>query len=390
MIRRFSLLLLLVACGSASGQEEESATESAPEERAPADPPSATATRVEVATVSPSRATVSIQLPGEVEGSRDALLGAALGGYVERVLVDEGDIVRRNAVLARVDTASHGARAAQARVELEAAQRELERAERLTGAISEQQLHAAQNRVAAARAALRSARVTASRATIRAPFAGTVAAVDVEQGEIAPPGAPVMRLVQLDPIHVTLSVPDRDVVALRDGMSVAVTTGATPTPVAGTIVHISPAADLRTRAFEVKVEVPNEDGELLPGMIAQVQVVGGEGESVQPRVVLPQYVLVTRLDGNGVFVEEDGVARWRSIEVGSVMRDQVIVEHGLEGGERVIVTGHRELADGDEVMVTREGACCTNGRVTFGPSGPAVTETAVETDADRASEEEEG
>jgi RND family efflux transporter MFP subunit len=386
MIRRVSLLLLLVACGSASGQEEDSVTT---EERAPADPPSATATRVEIATVTPTRASVSIQLPGEVEGSRDALLGAALGGYVERVMVDEGDEVRRNQVLARVDTASHGARAAQARVELEAAQRELERAERLTGAISEQQLHAAQNRVAAARAALRSARVTASRASIRAPFAGTIAAVDIEPGEIAAPGAPVVRLVRLDPIHVTLSVPDRDVVALRDGMDVAVTTSATPTPVDGTIVHISPAANLRTRAFEVKVEVPNEDARLLPGMIAQVQVVG-DGDGAGPQVVLPQYVLVTRLDGNGVFVEEDGAARWRAVQVGSVMRDQVIITSGLEAGERVIVTGHRELADGDEVMVTREGACCTNGRVTFGPSGPAVTETAVEADSDVANEEEEG
>ena len=70
------------------------------------------------------------------------------------------------------------------------------------------------------------------------------------------------------------------------------------------------------------------------------------------------------------------------------MRDQVVVESGLEPGERVIVTGHRELADGDEVMVVREGTCCTNGRVTFGPTGPAVTETAVEADSDGASEEE--
>lgn len=384
MIRRASLLLFLVACGSASGQEGENAAE----ERAPADPPSVTATRVEVAVTTAQRASVSIQLPGEIEGSRDALLAAALGGYVERVMVDEGDTVRRNQVLARVDTASHGARAAQARVELEAAQRELERAERLTGAISEQQLHVAQNRVAAARAALRSARVTASRATVRAPFAGTVASVGVEQGEVAPPGAPVVRLVQLDPAHVSLAVPDRDVVALREGMSVSVTTGATPTPVEGAIAHVSPAADLQTRAFEVIVEVPNAEGRLLPGMIAQVQVANTQDEAAPPRVVLPQYVLVTRLDGNGVFVEEEGVARWRPIEVGSVMRDQVIVESGLEAGERVIVTGHRELADGDEVMVTREGSCCSNGRVTFGPRGPAVTETSLERDDDAASEEE--
>lgn len=383
MIRRVPLFVLLVACGSASGQEEGS---SAPAERAPADPPSATATRVEVATTSASRASVSFQLPGEIEGSRDALLAAALGGYVERVMVDEGETVRRNQVVARVDTASHNARAAQARVELEAAQRELERAERLTGAISQQQLHGAENRVAAAQAALQAARVTASRATIRAPFAGTVASVGVEPGEVAPPGAPIVRLVQLDPVHVSLSVPDRDVVALRQGMTVSVTTSATPTPAEGVIAHVSPAADLQTRAFEVIVEVANEEGRLLPGMIAQVQVVGGD--SGPERVILPQYVLVTRLDGNGVFIEEDGVARWRAIEVGSVMRDQVVVESGLEPGERVVVTGHRELADGDEVMVMREGACCSNGRVVFGPTGPAVTETELRADEDGASEEE--
>lgn len=380
MIRRIPLFVLLVACGSASGQEDGPA----PAERAAAEPPSATATRVEVATTHATRASVAFQLPGEVEGSRDALLAAALGGYVERVLVDEGDTVRRNQVLARVDTASHAARAAQARVELEAAQRELERAERLAGAISQQQLHAAENRVAAARAALQSARVTASRGTIRAPFAGTVATVGVEPGEVAAPGAPMVRLVQLDPVHVSLAVPDRDVVALRQGMTVSVTTSATPAPVEGTITHVSPAADLQTRAFEVIVEVPNEAGRLLPGMIAQVRVVGGD-DTAPERVVLPQYVLVTRLDGNGVFVENGGVARWRSVEVGSVLRDQVIIESGLEPGERVIVTGHRELADGDEVMVVREGTCCTGGRVSFDEGGPAVTETSA--DSDGASEE---
>ncbi|HJL31824.1 MAG TPA: hypothetical protein RMI62_22265, partial [Polyangiaceae bacterium LLY-WYZ-15_(1-7)] len=137
-------LCLALACGSASadGHESEAAesTESSSSSSSgPVETPAPRATRVETATVTPSPADLTLRLPGEVEGSRDALLAAALGGYVEAVQVEEGEEVRRNQVLARVDAASHGARLAQARVELDAAQRELDRAERLGGAISEQQ-----------------------------------------------------------------------------------------------------------------------------------------------------------------------------------------------------------------------------------------------------------
>ena len=376
------LASMLVACGS-SGEGQ------AVSEREPATPPSATATRVEVATIAPTRATLELHLPGEVEGSRDAMLAAALGGYVERVMVEEGDVVRRGQVLARVDTASHGAHAAQLRVELDAATVELDRAERLAGAITAQQRAAAETRVAAARAALRSAQVQASRATIKAPFAGTVAQVDVEEGEVAAPGAPIVRLVQLDPIQVSLAVPDRDVVALREGMPVRVHAGATATPVEGAIIHVSPAADLRTRAFEVVVELPNPDGRLLPGMIAQVSV-RDDPEQGAEQVVVPQYVLVTRLDGNGVFVEADGEARWRPLRVGAVVRNQVVIDEGLAAGDRLIVTGHRELAEGDEVLVMREGRCCEGGRVSFdgaaGPSGGATGDEAEGPATDSASD----
>ncbi|MBX3247959.1 MAG: efflux RND transporter periplasmic adaptor subunit [Myxococcales bacterium] len=353
----FLLLLALGACGEAQAG-------SAPPTRAPAEVPSARAIRVETATIAPTAGTLRIQLPGEVKGSRDAMLAAALGGFIEAVSAREGEDVRNGAVLLRVDAASHGARVAQARVEVASAERELERAERLRGSISDQQLDAAQARVDAARAALQTANVAASRAVIRAPFAGTIAALDVERGEVAAPGAPLVRLVQLDPILVSLSVPDRDVVALREGMTAYVRTSADATPREGRIRHIGRTADLQTRAFTVEVELPNPTRALLPGMIALVEITAeGAGE----QLLLPSDFLVTRIDGNGVFVHEDGVARWRPVEVGGVLRDQVVVAGGLRSGEEIVVTGHRELADGDPLLVGRRGRCCVDARVDFGP-----------------------
>lgn len=365
-------LLFAVACGDASAADEATP----PAARVVPETPNARAVRVETATVQTSEAALRIRLPGEVEGSRDALLGAALGGFVEAVSVQEGDEVRANATLVRVDAASHAARVAQMRVEVDAAERELARAERLQGTIAEQQLDAARTRVDAAKAALQAAQIGMSRAVVRAPFAGVVAQVEVERGEIAAPGAPLVRVVQLDPVYVSLSVPDRDVVALRVGMTALVRAGAEPTPREGRILRISPAADLQTRAFVVDVEVANADRKLLPGMIAQVEVTAEGGGR---RVVLPSDVLVTRLGGNGVFVARDGVAVWRPLEIESVVRDQVIVSAGLSEGDEVVVVGHRELQEGDPLLVGRRGRCCTGGRVIYeDPTGARAEATPAE------------
>ncbi len=359
---RLWLVFLGALCACSAASAESSAGAETSDEVPDRQPPSPRAIRVETAIVSPSSTRLALRLPGEVEGSRDALLAAALGGYVERVLVEEGDEVRSQQPLLRIDAATHGARLAQAQVELDAAERELARATRLGEAISAQQREAAQTRVQAAQAAVRLARVQVGRATIRAPFAGVVAELGVDPGEVAAPGAPVARLIQLDPVHVTLSVSDRDVVALRAGMEAHVFVQASGQPRAGVVHQIKPAADLRTRAFEVTVEVPNPDRHLLPGMIGQVEIaIDGGAEAI----VLPQYVLVTRLEGNGVFVVEEGVAHWRSVDVDSVVHDQAVIRSGVRSGDEVVVTGHRELADGDALLVARRGHCCRDGRVYF-------------------------
>lgn len=371
-------LLLFAGCGgedaASAGERETRTTESA------------SATRVEVAVVQMSAAGLRARWPGEVVGSQDALLAAAMGGFVERVEVEEGEQVREGQVLARVDTASASARTAQARVEVEAATRELERAERLGGAISAQQVDNARSRLSAAQAGLRSATVASSRSVIRAPFAGTIADVAVERGEVAAPGAPLVRLVRLAPVHVSVSVPDRDVGSLRAGMSVKVRADATSVPLDGTILRISPAADLRTRAFEVRIVLPNDDRTLLPGMIADVEV---QGETAQEAIVLPQYTLVTALAENGVFVVEGDVARWRPVQVERVLRDQVVIASGVSVNDRLIVTGHRELADGDQVLSVREGTCCVEGRVVFGEEVAAAASDESQLAGDSAAVPEE-
>ncbi|TNE92464.1 MAG: efflux RND transporter periplasmic adaptor subunit [Deltaproteobacteria bacterium] len=322
----------------------------------------AKATRVEVVAVEPSVARVELNLPGEIEGSRDAALAAALGGYVESVKVEPGAMVKKGQHLVSVDASLYAAGVQQAEAQLELARADLGRVEALGDLASKAQLDGARTQVKVLEAGLTRAQAQYRRARITAPFAGTVASIDLEVGEVVGPGSPVARLVQLDPVRVSLSVPDRDVVALATGMEVEVTSPARSGVFSGRIVDVPAAADTRTRTFVVEVEVDNPDGELLPGMIARVRVnqeLGGDA------VVIPQDWVVTRLEGAGVFTERDGTAVWQPVELGRVTYDQVVVTSGVSFGDRIIINGHRLLVDGDAVLVSREGTCCSTGRPVF-------------------------
>ncbi len=347
-------LLALAACGEAGAdQEARSGEKTAPD---------AAATRVEVARIQPSEAAIHVGVPGEVYGSRDASLAAPMGGYVEAVRVSDGDRVAAGQVIAQVDASIRAAGLRQAEAQLALAEAELERVRQLGDLATASQLQGAETQAVVARAARDMAAAQLSRAVITAPFPGVVSNIDIEVGEFAAPGQPVARLLQLDPVTVTVTVPDRDVVSLREGMSAQVTTTATSGVLTGTVRHISPAADLRTRAFPVDITVPNPDGQLRPGMIARVDVQISRGE---PALVIPQDWLVTRTADQGVFVAEDQHARWRTLKLGAILRDQVVIDEGLEPGELIVITGHRELVDGDELIISREGRCCTDGRATF-------------------------
>jgi len=363
-----SVVLALSVAGCPSSASEEGSGNGGTATTEPGDTATApavaraAATRVELAIIEESEASIELVLPGEINGARDAILGSAMGGFIERVLVENGDEVRAGQVLVRVDTAMASARLAQSAVELRSAEREVGRGTRLGAALAQAQRDAYQTRFDAAEAAHASARIAVSRSVIRAPFPGVIANLEADRGEIAPPGAPLLRLIELDDVKVTISVSDRDVVTLREGMPATISTDAASGVFEGLVSHINPVADLQTRSFLVDISVANPERRLLPGMIAQVRVRAALGDAA---LVIPQDWVVTKLDGLGVYLEQDGQAVWRPIGLGPVVRHQVVVNEGLELGARVITTGHRELEEGDPVLVVREGRCCTDGRVRF-------------------------
>ena len=322
-----------------------------------------TAARVEAVTLHQTNAQVSMSIPGEVVGSQDAMLAAGNGGTVDRVLVTRGETVRKGQAIARVDTELYASTLDQATAQHEQALGDLKRTKLLGDLASAAQLQGVHTAERIAAANLRRAKAQMSRAVVSAPFAGIIADLFVDPGEATGPGSPVARLVQLDPARVVLSVADRDIGNLKNGMEVTVSTSAQSALLPGFITHIGPAADLSTRAFPVEVEVKNPDQELLAGMIARVEV---HQEVVSDAIVIPQQWIVTQREERGVFLVDNGVARYRPIVLGQVVRNQVVVLSGLSTGDQIVMTGHRDLVDGDPLLISRQGSCCVDGRPVWG------------------------
>ncbi len=354
----FLLPFLAAASLSCGGGEQEPA---APQEGA-LQAVATIGTRVEVVVLEPTMAKMEMSLLGAVEASRDATLSTTRGGYVESVLVKTGDQVSKGTLLAKVDSELHRVLLEQATAQFDLAEAEYKRAVGLGDLIAESQLQAAETQMAVAKAGLRQAQLNLERAQVRAPFGGRIGAVHVEAGEVVGPGRPVIRLVALRKVKVVLNVADRDVVSLRKGMPVVIRLQAVSQVFEGQLSSISPVADMDTRSFQVEVTVDNPKRNLLPGMIARVEL---GREIADAAVLIPQDWIVTGLEEQGVFLVNGDKAEWRTVVLGEVVRDQVVVSSGLAVGDRIIMAGHRKIADEDAVLISREGRCCKAGRASF-------------------------
>ncbi|MDR5709261.1 MAG: efflux RND transporter periplasmic adaptor subunit [Armatimonadota bacterium] len=210
-------------------------------------------------------------------------------------------------------------------------------------------LRHAQSVLAQARTSLRQAESLLAERIVRAPVSGVVASVAVDPGDSITPATRLVQLVRISPVEVALSVPERDLGRIRPGMEATVRADAFPGRVfSGRVSRMGPVLSSETRTATVRVEVPNSDFALRPGMTARVELVLSRRERV---VTVPLHAVV---EGNGarvVFVVEGGVARARTVELGISDGEQVEVVRGVRVREPVVVAGQEVLRDGMPVRL---------------------------------------
>jgi len=368
--RRVRLLFLAVALGGAMAGVALFAT--APEQERVSAPGTEEVLR-EVAALRVRRYAIRprARFSGVLEARRTVKLVAETRGPVLSLGAEALDrveagapLVRIDPVLAEVEVERALARVARAESEQALAESNLARRRELAHrkVLSDSVLDDAEHRARVARASLREARALLQRARedlenkiVRAPIAGELRSLPVEEGEYVREGQMLGELVDLSSARIRIGVGDREVVAVEPGQAAEVVAEAYPDEVfEGRVLRVGASTEPDSRRFPVQVEVPNPEGRLLPGMVARVSLDLGAPVAL---TVVPREATAEEFGLRFVYVlepAEDGdawVARQRRVTVRPVpfRPGEYEVVEGLAEGEAIAITDVRQLRDGERV-----------------------------------------
>jgi RND family efflux transporter MFP subunit len=323
--------------------------------------PSAAMT-VMAASVEKSQVTRSIAATGSVVAWREIPVSTEASGLaVTEIAVDEGDVVAKGQVLARLNNdlikaeiLRQKAAIGELEASLASARSEATRARSVaSGVISAQTIEQRETlvkmteaRLEAAQAQLLEIEARHRQTVIVAPAAGMIASRAVAIGQVTQTGTEMFRLIQDIRIEVDARVLESDLLAAAAGQSATIF-GPTGMSEQGIVRIISPVVDPKTRLGTVRIALSGES-HLRPGMFARVEI------AVDSKLALtvPLKALVWREAKAHVFkVTPDNLVSLTEVRIGRGTTDNVEVVRGLDVGDRIVTHGAGLLNDGDVVNV---------------------------------------
>lgn len=313
------------------------------------------AVRVAVAAKKPVAERLS--LVASVSANERVTVKSPLEGTIARINFTEGERVEQGRVLFELDTGKWDAALAEAEAGFRVAEATLRRAESMlkNQTISRQEYDQTVAQFEATRAGVARMKEQLKDARITADFAGVMGARAVSLGQVVSPQTELASLVDLDPVKVEFTVPERFLGQLAVGQGIEFRVSAyRDHSFTGQVYFIAPEVDAANRAVLVKARSPNADGRLRPGMFGNLDLILNVRAEA---VVVPEAALVTQGDELMLFlVDEQGLAQPRPVQVGVRLAGEVEIVSGLQGGETVIVEGLQKVRPGAPVAPREEKA----------------------------------
>ena len=327
--------------------------------------------QVGVVTLQPAGVTLATELSGRLEARRTAQVRARVTGVVNRRLFTEGSLVQAGQSLFQIDDApyrasldSANANQAKAEAALAQAQATLERNRPLAEAraISQQDwvaIQATQKQatadVAAAKAAVQQARLNVDYAAVRSPISGRIGRAAVTEGAlVSQTEATLLATVQqVDTLYVNITQSATEALRLKRAVEAGQLQAAGSTQVrlilddgseyrhAGKLLFSDLTVDATSGQVSLRAEVPNPQGDLLPGLYVKVRVDQARSDSA---MLLPQQAVTRGAAGDTVLVVgADKQVAQRTVQLGGSRGNQWVVLGGLKAGEQVVVDGFQKI-----------------------------------------------
>lgn len=349
-MRQHRLFILLACAALGTGCHRDQAQRSSN---------STTRLHAETVTAAVQAVPQEITLTGVLDANERTDLSANATGRVIRVFVELGQRIAAHGPIAQLDARSAALSQQEAKAnvqsaveQLSASRKDCDRYQRLLtkGAITQQEYDRAVGQcetqtasAQAARARAEAAGQTLTDATIRAPFAGKIADRSIHVGDYVHPDTKVVTLLADDPLRLRLTVPERDIFAVKEGLTVRFETAGLPNRTfQATVKYIGGEVRPQTRDLVVEAIVDNQGGALLPGMFVSAHLMTGKAQLP----VIPRRALVDAGTTPSVFVVEGDRLHQRLVQTGTPVGDGIAIVGGVKAGERVVVNPASSMSDG--------------------------------------------
>ncbi|MBD3317533.1 MAG: efflux RND transporter periplasmic adaptor subunit [Chitinivibrionales bacterium] len=290
---------------------------------------------------------------GQVSGIREATLVCVGGGRVSSLAAREGQWVKKDASLGRIDAdkATTAYETAKLREKITRENYERTKKHMETGNASQTRVDQMRLEWLNAKSSLIDAKRLYEGALCITPIAGTVVSREIELDQELPPGAPTFSVAQLYKVKVVVGIPESDIAGVEIGSEATVTFDIYPgRDWTGKIKTVARKADPASKKFDAEVVIGNKDGTILSGVTARVRL---GLRSFDEQVVVPTEAIRTVGTEHSVMVVENGKAQRRIIETGAANATYTVAKHGLEPGVNLIIAGHHLVGNGAPVKVIR-------------------------------------
>lgn len=293
---------------------------------------------------------VELEAVGTAAANESVDVTSEVAKKVSAIRFDEGDFVRRGAVLVELDSDEATAAVAEAQAAVVDSESRFKRSRDLftREALSGAELDQIEATLKASQARLEAAQARLADTVIRAGFDGRTGFRRVSVGTLVGPNTVITTLDDVSLIKLNFTIAETSLFLIKKGLPItAITPGMPGRQFRGEVTGLDSRVDPVTRSITIRAQIPNPDGVLRPGMFMTVSLQG----DVVPAVVVPEAAIVPEQGATFVFVVENNTVERREVRIGRRRPGEAQIASGLREGERVVVEGTQNVRDG---MTVRE------------------------------------
>lgn len=307
--------------------------------------------RVSIEEVSYNKVPLQVPYVGIIEEDQRTMVSFTNMAVLKRITIAEGEHVVKGQLLATIDDtqARHALTAAQSA--LDQAQDARERMKKLhdSESLPEMKWIEIESKVKQAQATYDMCKKNLDDCAIYAPCNGVIGNKVMNVGETVLPSEPVLNILSINKVKVRVSIPEKEISSIYPNTPSRIILDAVPGETFnGGKIEKGVSADAITHTYDIRISLDNPKEQLLPGMVAKVHIMKNEGER---HITLP-IKAVQQASNKDLFVwvVEDGKAQRRNVTINQNIGNRVMIESGLEEGEKVIVEGYQKVGKGTPVI----------------------------------------